>query len=242
MESTSSGFVYHFGFNENNEICSFDLDSEILDCTMPFSENGRSFTLLHGFFLTQGENMGFGRQIFNFFKKYFKKISVDEDDTRLKYYSRKDIENWEIFGALCKEFLTEKEYQNILNIFYVILLCNEVTILKNKKIKNGKKIESYYINKNNVTKKIASLLNIDEKKFTDSFNNCSSLQQHKTLLVSLMKYSYFCVHDFILNKIKMKLNTVFTSKIIKNSIHIIDFPGQIKDETLGGLTLNFSNA
>lgn len=241
MESTSSGFVYHFGFNENNEICSFDLDSEILDCTMPFSENGRSFTLLHGFFLTQGENMGFGRQIFNFFKKYFKKISVDEDDTRLKYYSRKDIENWEIFGALCKEFLTEKEYQNILNIFYVILLCNEVTILKNKKIKNGKKIESYYINKNNVTKKIASLLNIDEKKFTDSFNNCSSLQQHKTLLVSLMKYSYFCVHDFILNKIKMKLNTVFTSKIIKNSIHIIDFPGQIKDETLGGLTLNFSN-
>ena len=74
VDSSVCGFVYHLGFNEKNEISSFDIDSEILDCTMPFSENGRSFTLLHGFFLTQGENMGFGRQIFNFFKKYFKAI------------------------------------------------------------------------------------------------------------------------------------------------------------------------
>lgn len=242
VDSSVCGFVYHLGFNEKNEISSFDIDSEILDCTMPFSENGRSFTLLHGFFLTQGENMGFGRQIFNFFKKYFKNFSVCSDDNiKLKYYSKKDIEIWQLFSMLSKEFLTEKEYNQILKIFYIILLCNEVTILKNKKIVNGKKFETYYINKNQITKKIANLLNIDEKKFVEAFIKCSTLQQHKTVLVSIMKYSYLCVHDFILNKVKLKLNQNFASAIKKNSIHIIDFPGQIKDETLGGLIMNFSN-
>ena len=66
-----------------------------------------------------------------------------------------------------------------------------------------------------------------------------SLEKHKNLLVAFMKYTYYCVHDFILKKIKEKLKNVFyfyypnktkkgenTSKI--NYIHIIDFSGEKK--------------
>ena len=52
VENNSCGFVFHIGFI-NNDISIFDIDSEILDMALPFSENGRSFTLLHGFLLSQ---------------------------------------------------------------------------------------------------------------------------------------------------------------------------------------------
>ena len=38
-----------------------------------------------------------------------------------------------------------------------------------------------------------------------------SLEKHKNILVAFMKYSYYCIHDFILNKIKKKLKAVFSS-------------------------------
>ena len=143
VENNSCGLVFHIGFY-NNDICIFDLDSEILDTTLPFSESGRSFTLLHGFLLTQEKYFKLKHTDFNFFKKYnilFKENNKEE----YEYYEKRDIENFKIFTELCQIFLNENEYINILNLFYIILLCNQVTILKNYRFVKGKKQEIYFI-------------------------------------------------------------------------------------------------
>ena len=67
-----------------------------------------------------------------------------------------------------------------------------------------------------------------------------------------MKYAYYCIHDFILNKIKEKLKNVFNFYNLNKSkngenqtkinyIHILDFSGEKKDQTLGGITSNYVN-
>ena len=263
VENNSCGFVYHIGFKDN-DICMFDIDSEILDMTLPFSETGRSFTLLHGFLLTQEKCFNLKHTDFNFFKKYnniFKKNNKDE----FEYYQKRDVENFKIFTELCKIFLTEKEYIDILNLLYIILLCNQVTILKNFKYINGVKKEIYFIGEDGITHRIANILGVSLPQFMSIFFDDMdySLEKHKNILVAFMKYSYYCIHDFILNKIKKKLKSVFNSFNKDNSninqskdknnnsinnntnkityIHIIDFPGEKKDQTLGGMTLNYAN-
>jgi hypothetical protein len=135
VENNACGFVFHIGF-QNNDIYSFDIDSEILDITLPFSENGRSLTLLHGFLKTQEQYFKIKNADFNFFKKYstiFKENYKEEYD----YYEKRDIENFKIFTELCQVFVSEIEYIDILNLLYVILLCNQVTILRNYRFIKG---------------------------------------------------------------------------------------------------------
>ena len=270
VENNSCGFVYHIGFKDN-DICIFDLDSEILDMTLPFSETGRSFTLLHGFLLTQEKCFNLKHADFNFFKKYnniFKKNNKEE----FEYYEKRDVENFRIFTELCQIFLCENEYIDILNLLYIILLCNQVTILKNYRYINGLKKEIFFIGEDGITHRIANILGVSVIQFMSIFFDDMdySLEKHKNILVAFMKYSYYCIHDFILNKIKQKLKTVFNSfnndipntiqskeknnsKINNNTntntninkkityIHIIDFPGEKRDQTLGGMTLNYAN-
>ena len=269
VENNSSGFVFHIGF-KNNDICIFDLDSEILDMTLPFSENGRSFTLLHGFLLTQEKCFNLKNADFNFFKKY-KTIFQSNFKEEFDYYEKRDIENFKIFTELCQIFLSENEYIDVLNLLYIILLCNQVTILKNMKYINGVKKEIYFIGEDGITHRIANILGVDISEFMSIFfddMDCS-LEKHKNILVAFMKYSYYCIHDFILNKIKNKLkyafninntsiskaktklnNTNTNNTNINNAninsnkiiyIHILDFPGEKKDQTLGGMTLNYAS-
>ena len=261
VENNSCGFVFHIGF-KNNDICIFDLDSEILDMTLPFSENGRSFTLLHGFLLTQEKCFNIKHSDFNFFKKY-NTIFQENNKEEYDYYQKRDIENFKIFSELCQIFLTENEYIDILNLFYIILLCNQVTILKNYRYINGVKKEIYFIGEDGITHRISNILGVNVNEFMSIFFDDMdySLEKHKNILVAFMKYSYYCIHDFILNKIKKKLKAVFSSynnnksndnnnnkdnnSNINNKkilyIHIIDFPGEKKDQTLGGMTLNYAN-
>ena len=258
VENNSCGFVYHIGF-KNNDICIFDLDSEILDITLPFSETGRSFTLLHGFLLTQEKCFNLKHSDFNFFKKYntiFKENNKEEFD----YHEKRDIENFKIFTELCQIFLKENEYVDVLNLFYIILLCNQVTILKNFRYINGVKKEIYFIGEDGITHRIANVLGVNVSEFMSIFFDDMdySLEKHKNILVSFMKYSYYCIHDFILNKIKQKLKAIFSfnNTNVNNSkenntninnnkkltyIHIIDLPGEKRDQTLGGMTLNYAN-
>lgn len=49
LESTSCGILLRLGFGLDNKIANFDIDAKILDCTLPFSENGRSYSILHSF-------------------------------------------------------------------------------------------------------------------------------------------------------------------------------------------------
>ena len=261
VENNSCGFVFHIGF-KNNDICIFDIDSEILDMTLPFSENGRSFTLLHGFLLTQEKCFNIKHSDFNFFKKY-NTIFQENNKEEYDYYQKRDIENFKIFSELCQIFLTENEYIDILNLFYIILLCNQVTILKNYRYINGVKKEIYFIGEDGITHRISNILGVNVNEFMSIFFDDMdySLEKHKNILVAFMKYSYYCIHDFILNKIKKKLKAVFSSynnnksndnnnnkdnnSNINNKkilyIHIIDFPGEKKDRTLGGMTLNYAN-
>ena len=135
------------------------------------------------------------------------------------------------------------------------MLCNQVTILKNFRCFGGKKEKVFFISEDPITKRISNLLGINIKEFLSVFNDNypdNSLEKHKNKLVSFMKYSYYCIHDFILNKIKEKFKRVFNFfNTIKNNedieknktlfINIIDFPGEKNDQTLGGMTLNYAN-
>ena len=250
VENNSCGFVFHIGF-KNNDICIFDLDSEILDVTLPFSESGRTFTLLHGFLLTQEKCFNLKHADFNFFKKY-NTIFKENNKEEYEYYEKRDIENFRIFTELCQIFLTENEYLDVLNLFYIILLCNQITILKNLRYVNGIKKEIFFIGEDGITHRIANILGVNINEFMSIFFDDMdfSLDKHKNILVALMKYSYYCIHDFILNKIKQKLKSVFGLNNLNKSqnnknkltyIHIIDFPGEKKDQTLGGMTLNYAN-
>ena len=252
VENNACGFIFHVGF-QKNDICIFDIDSEILDLTLPFSENGRSFTLLHGFLLTQEKCFKLKHVDFNFFKKYnslFKESNKEE----YEYYEKRDIENFKIFSELCQIFLNENEYLDILNLFYIILLCNQVTILKNYRFIKGKKQEIYFVGEDGITHRISNILGVDIKEFMSIFfeDMDYSLEKHKNILVAFMKYSYYCIHDYILNKIKEKFKKAFNffypnkssednNKPKINYIHIIDFPGEKKDQTLGGMALNYAN-
>ncbi len=138
LDNSCCGNVYHLGFNNAGEFSFFDIDSEILDMTLPFSESGRSFTLLHGFVLSQEKAFKLRNFKFNFFKKYYENFSDKKDKERLENYNQKDMENFKIFAELCLEFMTEKEFEHILNVFYLILLTNQVTILKSNGFPLGK--------------------------------------------------------------------------------------------------------
>ena len=75
VESTACGILLRLGFDEKKfNLCDFDIESKILDFTLPFSENGRSFNILHCFI--EGSNselkriFEINRTGFNFFKKF----------------------------------------------------------------------------------------------------------------------------------------------------------------------------
>ena len=54
LESSSCGLLLNLVFNQNNLICNFDIDAQILDYTLPFNENGRTFSIFHA--LIKGAN------------------------------------------------------------------------------------------------------------------------------------------------------------------------------------------
>jgi hypothetical protein len=57
--------------------------------------------------------------------------------------------------------LSENEYVDILNLLYIILLCNQVTILKNYRFEKGKKQEIYFIGEDGIVHRISNILGID---------------------------------------------------------------------------------
>ena len=251
IKSNACGFSYHIGFKDN-EIINFDIDSEILDLTLPFSEDGRSFMLLHGFILTHQEKLGFENIKLNFFKKYYKNYYDKDNEEFVLYYNNHDVQQFNEFIELCFNIMNEKELIEVLNILYIIILLNEVTILKTKGKFHYQNVDEYYINEDIILLQICGLLGIEQEKFLELFENKNkektlSLHQHKCILISLMKYSYYCLHDYILRKVKIYIQSYFDElkrNINENDIryiHILDFPGEIKDQSLGGLSINYSN-
>ena len=160
LESTSCGIEIKLGFNQNNIISNFDIESQILDLSLPFSDNGRTFNIFHAFIKGANEEL----------KKICK---IPEDDRYLTFFRNylsnftekmrdkmtfNDLETWNKFYSLSKYFkFSNDEIVNILNCLALILNLNELTISK-VKIKKNQVMKM--VVKKNKQKKISKRKNI----------------------------------------------------------------------------------
>jgi len=270
IESTCCGLLIKIGFNQNNVISSFGVHSQILDFTLPFSENGRSFSIFHAFIkgandeLKHSCNLPKSDEYLSFFSKFLTNFS-EKVRERLTF---NDLEIWNRFHSLSKFFtFTTDEIIDIMQCLALILNLNELTISKvqvKKKKKNRNKVEGeeedkkdqkeirefFEIQKGKTFKKICKNLNIELDQFLNCLYKFKSLHEAKTFIISFMKQTYYIIFDFILIKIRDHVNLYFShlnKKIGTNNfkktnfIYFIDFPGDIEDKTLGGFTTNISN-
>ena len=247
LESTSCGILLRLGFGNDNKIANFDIDAKILDCTLPFSENGRSYSILHSFLCAA--TMELKRNFFlpeneihlNFFRKFGKNFNKKTKER----FKLNDYEIWNRFHSLMRYFdFTKDEVIEILQIFSFLININELGMTKGEIGNNS----GYIISKGQCSHRLALLLNMDEDNFIHQMGVFKEVQDIKNTFISLMKYSYYIVFEYIINKIKKKLNQYFTevnSKDINNLnityINFLDFPGEVEDQTLGGLLTNLAN-
>lgn len=296
IESSSCGILMKMGFDENFKICNFDIDAKIVDFTLPFSENGRSFSILHA--LVTGASPEIKRILdlpdreinLNFFRKFHQNFNQKTKER----FKLNDYEIWTRFHSLLNFFeFSKNEVIEVLQLMAFILLCNEAAIGK-KRTSTG---DEYVINKSVGSKKLSKNLNINEEDFLKRFGSFKNIAEMKNTLISLMKFAYYTVFEYIQNKVKNFLGNYFqkyrpnmqnnnivnnnnTNNIVNSSktnnstsninnnlninnnfnnnskacdqsftqmnanvrnIFFIDTPGEVKDQTLGGLFTNLTN-
>ena len=267
IESTSCGILLKLEFNQNNIISNFDIQSKILDLSLPFSETGRSFNILHAFI--KGANDDIRRKLklsdddkyLSFFSKYLSNYS----EKMREKFEFNDLETWNKFYSLSKYFkFSNDETIDILKCLSLILNLNELTIskiqiTKENEIENGedeekeeqKEILEYFeLQKDKSLKKICKNLGIKTSIFLNKVGKFKNLSEAKNFLISIMKQTYYIVFEFILNKIRDISNIYFnqlnekigTNNFKRNKIiYFLDFPGEVEDKNLGGFTTNISN-
>ena len=235
IESTACGIVIKLGFNQNNIISNFDIEAQILDLTLPFTENGRTFNIFHAFIKGANDELK-------------KKVKMPKDDTYLSFFTKylsnfsekirekftfNDLEIWNKFYSLSKYFkITNDEIIDILKCIAIILNLNELTISKiqiekfyesgneeekedeeeEKEEKENKKkevIEYYEIQKCKILKKICKNLGIKSKEFLNKIGKFKTLNEAKHFIISLMKQTYYIVFEFIINKIRENIILYF---------------------------------
>lgn len=262
LESNSCGMILKVGFDENNKICDFDLDSEFLDLTLPFSENGRSLSVLHSMMTGAATNI---KRVLDLPERekslhFFRKFSQNFDKNTKERFQLNDYEIWNRLHSLLNFFeFSKNEVIEILQLLSFIMLCNEAQIGK-KRSKFG---EDYVLNKGPPAQRLAKNLKIEDDEFVKLFGNYKSLQEIKNSLITLMKYSYFCIFEGVKNIIKNYLNGFFDaytnkknsqSKNSSNNVnhsdakkskikylYFLDIPGDVEDKTLGGMVTNLAN-
>ena len=253
LDSSCNSLVLKIKYGEYNQISGFDFDSYIIDFTLPFSEYGRSFSILHSIVscanydikklldLTESEiNL-------NFFQKYVKRFNSRTKDA----FKLRDLELWTRFHDLLLYFKFERyEIIDILRLLTFILHCNDTPISKKKTSFNK---EEFFLGKSANLKKIIKNLGMsNETDFLDNFGVYESLEDIKAALIKLMKFTYFTVFEFIKAKIKIHISNFFDNKYSLNKIKkshknktktlfLVDNPGQIDDQTLGGMLINLVN-
>ena len=252
LESTSCGILLRLGFGNDNKIANFDIDAKILDCTLPFSENGRSYSILHSFLCSATSELK--RNFFlpeneihlNFFRKFSKNFNKKTKER----FKLNDYEIWNRFHSLLKFFdFTKEEVIEILQIFSFLININELGMTKGE----IGHVTGYIISKGQCSHRLAALLNMNEDNFIHQMGVFKEVQDIKNTFISLMKYSYYIVFEYIITKIKKKLKSYFLeinsinkpitdlNNIDINYINFLDFPGEVEDQTLGGLLTNLAN-
>ena len=264
LESSSCGLLLNLGFNQNNLICSFDIEAQILDYTLPFNEKGRTFTIFHA--LIAGANEELKRKCKinmnddNLFNLKNKKNNFYRSDKEKEKFKLNDLEIWNRFYSLLKYFhFTKNEMIDMINCLSFILNINELLILK---VKGGKlnNIDYYEIQKGITTRRICTNLGIKIDDKIDEFENnikeykFKNLQEAEIFLQGLIKQAYYILFEYVLIKIKSYINDYFSkinkiynmnikSKNINKSknIYFIDFPGEVESRNLGGFTTNIAH-
>lgn len=208
LESTSCGILLRLGFGEENKICNFDIVAKILDFTLPFSENGRSFSILHSFLAAASADLK--RNFFlpenevhlNFFRKFSKNFSKKTKER----FKLNDFEIWNKFHSLMKFFGFEKEEViEFLQILSFLININELGMTKGEMGKS----KGYIISKGQCSRKLASLLSMDEDQFITQMGVFKDVNEIKNTLISLMKYSYYTAFEYIMTRIRKKLKLFF---------------------------------
>lgn len=250
VESTCCSLLLKLGFDEKNKINAFDIESKIVDFTLPFSENGRSYTILHAIMCANSDlkknlELPETEQGLNFYKKFLKNF---DQKTREKF-KMNDLEIWTRFHSLLNYFGFQKnEIYEILQLLSFVILLNECAIGR-KKFDHG---DEYFLNKSTMTKKVAKNIGIPEDDFLIKLGCYKSINDVKAALIKLMKYSYFLVFEYIKSKVKRYSNKYFevlreelqktnSSPASLKNLYFIDIPSEVDDQTLGGLSTNLSN-
>ena len=263
LESSSCGLLLNLGFNQNNLICSFDIEAQILDYSLPFNEKGRTFSIFHALIIGANEELKrkckVNMNADNLFNLKNKKNNFYRNDKEKENFKLNDLEIWNKFYSLLKYFhFTKNEMIDVINCFSFILNVNELMITKVKggKLKN---IDYYEIQKGITTKRICTNLGIKIDDKIEEFENIikefkfKTLQEAEIILQGLVKQAYYILFEYALQKIKLFINDYFSkiNKIynmnnkIKNihktkSIYFIDFPGEVESKNLGGFTTNIA--
>ena len=269
LESSSCGILLNIGFNQNNLICSFDIEAQILDYTLPFNDKGRTFSIFHALIAGANEDLKRKYKISNnddnlFNIKTNKKNIFFRNAKEKEKFRLNDLEIWNRFYSLLKYFhFTKNEMIDIINSFSFILNINELMIIKVKggKLKN---IDYFEFQKGITTKKICKNLGLTTDDKIDEFEDKLKEYRFKTLeeaelfLQGLMKQTYYIIFEYALQKIKSYINDYF-NKITKNYnsninktkskqineklkyIYFIDFPGEVEAKNLGGFTTNIAH-
>ena len=104
MESTCCALLLKLTFNEDHKISGFDIESKIMDYTLPFSENGRSFSILHALMCANKEiknllELPENEKDLNFFRKFLKNFDAKTKEK----FKLNDMEIWTRFFWFCKE-------------------------------------------------------------------------------------------------------------------------------------------
>ena len=249
VESTCCGLLLKLSFDDDNKLCNFDIESKIVDFTLPFSENGRSYTILHALMCANSDlkkslELPDSEQNLNFFKKFNKNFDAKTKEK----FKMNDLEIWTRFHSLLNYFGFQKnEIFEILQLFSFIILLNECAIGRKKS--DG--CEEFFLNKSLITKKVAKNLNISEENLLIKIGVYKSINDLKSALIKLMKYTYFLIFEYIKSKVKRYSNKYFEilkedstiNKTVNNlkSLYFIDIPSEIDDQTLGGLSTNLIN-
>ena len=267
LESSSCGLLLSLGFNEKNFICNFDIDAQILDFTLPFNENGRTFSILYA--LIRGANDNLKRKCkipvidANLFNLKTRKKNFFVNDKKKEKLELNDLEIFNRFYSLLKYFkFTQGEIIDIINCLAFILNLNDLMIVTTKggKLKN---IDIYEIQIGITTKKLAKNLGIFDPKNIEIFekkiseNKFKSMDDMDIFIQGLIKQTYYMVFEYILEKVKSYISDYFININNQNNtisksnsqrktkepkyIYFIDFPGEVEERTLGGFTINIAH-
>ena len=263
LESSSCGLLLSLGFNEKNMICSFDIDAQILDFTLPYNENGRTFSILYA--LIRGANENLKRKCKipvnddNLFNLKTRKKNFFVNDKKKEKLELNDLEIFNRFYSLLNYFkFTQGEIIDIINCLAFILNLSDLMIVQTK---GGKfnNVNYFAIQIGITTKKLAKNLGIFDPKNIEIFEQKLSEAKFKTMdemdifIQGLIKQTYYIVFQYILDKVRMFISDYFTNLNNNNNIksnrkqkepkyiYFIDFPGEVEERTLGGFTINIAN-